>query len=177
LSPRDILPTRTPVTPPRRGSAGHPLNGAVPVKRELFKSSDVCELTQLQPYVLRSWEAEFPGLGRPAAAGAGRLYRRADVDLVLRIKELVFVEGLTLAGARRRLEEEQQEPATSVAAVAVNEALDEFARTKLREVRTGLEAILKIVSRDRDRASVPELELVAPATRTKNNAAKRRRAS
>ena len=51
------------------------------------------------------------------------MYRRADVELVLRIKQLVFDEGLTLAGARRRLEEEQQEPGTSVAAVAVNDVL------------------------------------------------------
>ena len=146
-------------------------------KRELFKSSDVCELTQLQPYVLRSWEAEFPGLGKPASGGAGRVYRRADVDLVLRIKELVFGEGLTLAGARRRLEEEQQEPSKSAVAVAFDDALDDFARTKLREVRTGLEAILQIVSRNGGGASVPELTLVAPASRAKATAAKRRRAS
>ena len=152
------------------------------VKRELFKSSDVCELTQLQPYVLRSWEAEFPQLGKPASNGVGRVYRRADVDLVLRIKDLVFREGLTLAGARRRLEEEEQSPGTSVAAVAVDRVLDEFARTKLREVRTGLEAILQLVSRGEHGSPVPELTLVAPAARAKSaavkgQAAKRRRAS
>ena len=79
-------------------------------KRELFKSPDVCEMAQLQPYVLRSWEAEFPGLGQPRRLAAARVYRRADVELVLRIKQLVFVEGLTLAGARRRLEEETGGP-------------------------------------------------------------------
>jgi DNA-binding transcriptional MerR regulator len=149
----------------------------VAAKRELFKSSDVCELTQLKPYVLRSWEAEFPGLGKPAATGAGRLYRRSDVELVLRIKELVFGEGLTVAGARRRLEEEQAGPAVSVAAVAVNDVLTDTARRKLRELRTGLEAILQILARDAGRTPVPELELVAPAARGKTNATKRRRAS
>lgn len=151
-------------------------------KRELFKSSDVCELTQLQPYQLRSWEAEFPRLGKPVTNGAGRLYRRADVDLVLRIKDLVFREGLTLAGARRRLEEEEQAPTTSMAAVAVDDVLDNFARTKLREVRTGLEAILQLVSRDGRGVSAPELTLVAPTARAKSapskgQATKRRRAS
>jgi DNA-binding transcriptional MerR regulator len=147
----------------------------VVAKRELFKSADVCELTQLQPYMLRSWEAEFPGLGKPAASGGGRLYRRADVELVLRIKELVFGEGLTLAGARRRLEEEQQGPRPSIAAEAMDEVLSGMARKKLRDVRTGLEAILKLLSDDRGRA--PELQLVAPVSRPKSPAAKRRRAS
>jgi hypothetical protein len=96
--------------------------------------------------------------------------------MVLRIKELVFIEGLTLAGARRRLEEEQQGPQLSVAAVAVDDVLDEFARGKLREVRSGLEAILKIVSRSAG-GSPPELELVPPASRSKSTVAKRRRAS
>jgi DNA-binding transcriptional MerR regulator len=141
----------------------------VAAKRELFKSSDVCELTQLQAYVLRSWEAEFPHLGKPATNGAGRLYKRTDVDLVLRIKDLVFREGLTLAGARRRLEEEDESPGTSVAAVAVDSVLDEFARTKLREVRTGLEAILQLVSRGAP-PPPPELTLVAPAVRVKGSA-------
>jgi DNA-binding transcriptional MerR regulator len=129
-------------------------------KRELFKSPDVCQLAELQPYVLRSWEAEFPGLGQPLAAGTGRVYRREDVELVLRIKQLVFVEGLTLAGARRRLEEEIGEP--PVVAVAMEDALGDLARTKLRQVRLGLEAIMAMLSRD----AGPELQLVAPTSAT-----------
>jgi DNA-binding transcriptional MerR regulator len=73
---------------------------------KLFKATDVCELAQLQPYVLRSWEKEFPGIGVQKADGQ-RLYRQSDVDQVLRIKQLVFSEGLTLSGARRRIEETQ----------------------------------------------------------------------
>ena len=60
----------------------------------------------MQPYVLRSWEAEFPDLGVAKAAGGARVYRRKDVEQVARIKHLLLVEGLTLAGARRKLEEE-----------------------------------------------------------------------
>lgn len=142
-------------------------------KRELFKSIDVCEMAQLQPYVLRSWEAEFPGLGQPAAAGAGRVYRRSDVELVLRIKQLVFSEGLTLAGARRRLEEAQEGP--SMAAVAVSNALDEMARSRLKQVRMGLEAILQLLSRDGELSSPSELQLVPPpsAPRSSGRSAKR----
>ena len=74
--------------------------------REWFKPSEVCELARLQPYVLRSWEIEFPGLGVQRTAGSPRVYRRSDVERVLRIRELVFGEGLKLAGARRRIEGE-----------------------------------------------------------------------
>ncbi len=75
-------------------------------KRALFKAAEVCDLVKVQPYVLRSWEAEFPALGVSKAAGAPRTYRRQDVEQVVRIKHLLLVEGLTLAGARKRLEEE-----------------------------------------------------------------------
>src|SRR3989441_11947527 len=75
-------------------------------KRALFKPAEVCEIVKVQPYVLRSWEAEFPALGVAKTAGTPRVYRRADVEQVARIKHLLLVEGLTLAGARRRLEDE-----------------------------------------------------------------------
>ena len=74
--------------------------------RALFKAAEVCDLLKVQPYVLRSWEAEFPDLGVSKAAGGPRVYRRRDVEQVARIKHLLLVEGLTLAGARRKLEEE-----------------------------------------------------------------------
>src|SRR3977135_1683610 len=69
--------------------------------RSLFKASEVCDLVKLQPYVLRSWEAEFPNLGVAKSAGTPRVYRRSDVEQVVRIKHLLLVEGLTLAGAGR----------------------------------------------------------------------------
>ena len=75
--------------------------------RSLFRQPEVCEIAQVQPYVLRSWEAEFPDLGVAKTEGGPRVYRRADVERVLRIKHLLFVEGLTLAGARRKLQDEQ----------------------------------------------------------------------
>src|SRR5256885_6087574 len=75
-------------------------------KRALFKAAEVCDLVKVQPYVLRSWEAEFPRLGVAKPGGAARTYRRQDVEQVLRIKHLLLVEGLTLAGVRRKLEEE-----------------------------------------------------------------------
>jgi DNA-binding transcriptional MerR regulator len=149
-------------------------------KRELFKAPEVCEMAQLQPYVLRTWEAEFPNLGKGSGMGP-RVYRRADVQLVLRIKQLVFGEGLTLAGVRRRLEEDADDGEPSLAAEAVDDVLDGMARSRLRGVREGLEAILRLL--DGEERGVPELELVAPPpkrstkTAAKAPAPKRRRVS
>src|ERR671924_2247028 len=82
--------------------------------RSLFRQPEICEIAQVQPYVLRSWEAEFPDLGVAKTAGGPRVYRRADLERVLRLKHMLFVEGLTLAGARRKLLDEQP-PGHSVA--------------------------------------------------------------
>jgi DNA-binding transcriptional MerR regulator len=114
---------------------------------KLFKAAEVCEMTQLQPYVLRSWEKEFPGIGLQKSVDSPRLYRQSDVDQVLRIKQLVFGEGLTLSGARRRLEEAEPAPAVTDEEVAeVLEALASDARTRIAHVRDGLRSILKVLS-------------------------------
>lgn len=76
-------------------------------KRAVIKASEVCDRAKVQPYVLRTWEMEFPELGVTKTPGGPRLYRPSDVEQVLRIRQLVFEQGLTLAGARRRLEEER----------------------------------------------------------------------
>lgn len=113
-----------------------------------FKAADVCEMAELQPYVLRSWEKEFPGIGVQKSAESPRLYRQSDVEQVLKIKQLVFGEGLTLSGARRRLEE-KGEPHSGAADEDVAEVLDALAsdaRTRIASVRDGLRSILKLLS-------------------------------
>jgi DNA-binding transcriptional MerR regulator len=127
-------------------------------KRELFKAADVCDVVQVQPYVLRSWEAEFPSLGQAGSGGGTRMYRRSDVELALKIKQLVFDEGLTLAGARRRLEEDDS-PSNGATASMVNEILGDRVRDRVRNVRDGLRSLLQMLSRDNPR----ELQLVSPA--------------
>jgi DNA-binding transcriptional MerR regulator len=110
--------------------------------RDVFKAAEVCEIAGVQSYVLRSWELEFPAIGTPRSPGGPRVYRRADVERILRIKDLVFTEGLTLAGARRRLEEEgaaSEGPAP--APVVVTEA-----RERLGEIRSGLRALLDMLA-------------------------------
>ena len=135
-------------------------------KRELFKAADVCQVVQVQPYVLRSWEAEFPQIGQVPAGGGPRLYRKSDVELVLRIKQLVFEEGLTLSGARRRLEEDEGD--NNGAAVLVNEVVGDRVREQLRQVKSGLQSILEMLSKNGEQQ--PELHLVAPSAPKKKPA-------
>ena len=127
-------------------------------KRDVFRAAEVCEVVQVQPYVLRSWEAEFPQIGQVPAGGGPRVYRRSDVELVLRIKQLVFEEGLTLSGARRRLMEDGG--AVDGPTVMVEEVLGDRVRDRLRHVKTGLQSILQMLSKDAGQHA--ELELVAP---------------
>lgn len=114
---------------------------------KVYRASEVCDLAQVQPYVLRSWEKEFPGIGVQKSPDSHKLYRQSDLDQVLRIKQLVFGDGLTLAGARRRLEEMQ--PALEAEAdgdvAEVLDALASDARTRIAHVRDGLRAILKVL--------------------------------
>ena len=114
---------------------------------KLYKAADVCDVAQVQSYVLRSWEKEFPGIGVQKGPDSPRLYRQSDVDQVLRIKQLVFGEGLTLAGARRRLE--AMAPARDSESSEVAEVLDALAsnaRTRIATVRQGLQSIRRLLS-------------------------------
>ena len=113
-------------------------------KLERLKAADVCQIAQVQPYVLRSWEAEFPDLGQPTNGGP-RIYGRADVERVLRIRELVYVEGLTLAGARRKLLEEQT---TAAETAGLDELLGSDARERILRVKQGLREIATILAKD-----------------------------
>ena len=128
-------------------------------KRALFKAAEVCDLAKVQPYVLRSWEAEFPDLGVSKSAGAPRVYRREDVEQVLRIKHLLLVDGLTLAGVRRRLEDESAPVAADVA--EIDELIGRNARERLTTVKRGLQSILDLLA---SRASIADDFQLAPQT-------------
>jgi len=142
--------------------------------RALFKATEVCEILHVQPYVLRSWEAEFPELGVAKSAGAPRVYRRADVEQVARIKHLLLVEGLTLAGARRRLEEEASPVAPD--APVLDELMGRHARERLTEVKRGLQSILDLLA-GAPVAAVTRESRPAVAKRSSGAAPKRRKLS
>jgi DNA-binding transcriptional MerR regulator len=80
------------------------------VAKSFYRIGEVSRLTDTKPFVLRYWETEFPMLQPVKSPKGHRLYRREDVDTVLRIKRLLYDEGFTIAGARRHLREESDAP-------------------------------------------------------------------
>ena len=127
--------------------------------RALFRAAEVCELVKVQPYVLRSWETEFPALG-VSKSGGPRVYRRSDVEQVIRIKHLLLVDGLTLAGARRKLEEDA---APDPSDAPFDDLISQRARDRLSEVKQGLRSILELLSSGAE-AAAPERGRGAPVT-------------
>ena len=76
----------------------------------LYRIGEVARLTELKPFVLRYWETEFPMLEPVKSASGHRMYRQEDVDMVRKIKRLLYDEGFTIAGARRHLREHNDVP-------------------------------------------------------------------
>ena len=133
--------------------------------RSLFRQPEVCEIAQVQPYVLRSWEAEFKDLGVAKTQGGPRVYRKADVERVLRIKHLLFVEGLTIAGARRRLQDEEVAPAPESA--ALDDLFTSDARERILSVRKSLRELAAMLAQT-PRAAETEFALEAPAAKPRS---------
>jgi DNA-binding transcriptional MerR regulator len=121
-----------------------------------FKIGEVCEITDTQPYVLRYWESEFPALAPAKNSSGQRIYRRRDIETVLRIKQLLYDEGFTIAGAKKRLESEMQgrvetpQPAPGNGGGAGDGAGRDDA---IKQVRDGLREILTLLERN-DRSRV-----------------------
>ena len=126
-----------------------------------FKIGEVCEITDTQPYVLRYWESEFPALAPAKNSSGQRIYRRRDIETVLRIKQLLYDEGFTIAGAKKRLEtelagrqetpapvEQSEGPAAVATATSAAPGAGDHAVQALREVRVQLREILTLLDRN-----------------------------
>ncbi|MDA0999916.1 MAG: MerR family transcriptional regulator [bacterium] len=97
------------------------MHPAIPDKL-FFKIGEVAELTGTKPHVLRYWESEFKVL-RPAKGESGqRVYRRKDVELIFAIKNLLYEENFTIAGAKRQLSRQRSPRGAAEASVAEEEA-------------------------------------------------------
>jgi len=115
--------------------------------KKLYKIGEVCRMADVQPYVLRYWETEFPALAPNKSGGGQRLYTKREIDIILRIKQLLYSEGFTIAGAKKKLETEMEggaapapAPVTAAAAKPSRQSNDALANVK-KELR----AILKML--------------------------------
>jgi DNA-binding transcriptional MerR regulator len=119
-------------------------------EKRLFKIGEVCRLADVQPYVLRYWETEFPPLAPNKSGGGQRLYTQREIDIVMRIKALLYSEGFTIAGAKKKLEAEIEgggAPAAAEVAAEVRGAPPrrDAATKALVSVKKELTAILRML--------------------------------
>jgi len=106
-----------------------------------FRIGEVATLCRLPAYVLRFWESEFPQL-KPVKSSTGqRMYRKRDVESVLRIKQLLYEQGFTISGARQRLRAENKSDKTQTAIPFPAQPTPE-----LQHIRQGLREILDMLS-------------------------------
>jgi DNA-binding transcriptional MerR regulator len=122
------------------------------IEKDFYRIGEVSRLTNLKPFVLRYWETEFPMLEPVKSPSGHRLYRQEDVEMVLRIKRLLYDEGFTIAGARRHLREQngggESEGATGAASGgAVDGAAQLLSRKMLLDLRDTLRAFLTLLER------------------------------
>ena len=76
---------------------------ALPEGQDSFRLNEVCKLAKVQPYMLRFWTTEFSGLEAGKSGTGQRYYTREQVELILEIRRLLFDEGMTIAGAKKKL--------------------------------------------------------------------------
>jgi DNA-binding transcriptional MerR regulator len=109
-----------------------------------FRIGEVADLTGVKPHVLRYWESEFGSFRPSKSRNQQRLYRQRDVELVLRLKDLLYNQGFTIAGAKKKLREKLAEDGLQLG-LPLNSAperrlLDEI-RGDLRRLRQSLEIL------------------------------------
>ncbi len=103
-----------------------------------YSISEVARMTRLEPYVLRFWEKEFPMLKPRKNRGGNRIYQKSDIDLVNRIKHLLYKENYTIEGARNRLRQIKPTPAKKDLM-----ATSKF-QTLIGDIRKDIEDLLKL---------------------------------
>ena len=126
------------------------------IEKDFYRIGEVSRLTALKPFVLRYWETEFPTLEPVKSPSGHRLYRQEDVEMVLRIKRLLYDEGFTIAGARRHLREQNgdgENSATvgsggaSASSAAAEGTAQLLSRKMLLDLRDTLRAFLTLLER------------------------------
>jgi DNA-binding transcriptional MerR regulator len=137
-----------------------------------FRIGEVCDLIKVQPHVLRYWETEFPMLAPQKNRAGQRVYRRKDVEMVLRIRNLLYEEKFTIAGAKKRLLDEghrsgprvkveppvKVDPQVRIEPQDVRPPPDDITQEVIPQVTSEVDPEVKLVER------VPELEPPLPSS-------------
>lgn len=126
-------------------------------KKLYYKIREVCEIVGVEAHVLRFWETEFPALSPPKTKTGQRIYRPKDIDLLFRIRKLLYEDGFTIPGARKQLSaaDNSQTGAEIAESAEVRETPHTESRPEpppvselLRKVRLELENILTLLDRE-----------------------------
>ena len=117
------------------------MNRPVSVERLYYRIGEVSRVTGLKPHVLRYWESEFKVIKPHKGGSLQRLYRKKDLDLILKIKKLLYDEGFTIAGAKRKIRDFEKEGPEPVKLKLIEKRGDGKDRNLLLTVREELEAI------------------------------------
>ncbi len=123
-------------------------------KRLYYKIGEACKALDIQPYVLRYWETEFPALSPSKSRSGQRVYSEKELAIIRRIKELLYGEGYTIAGAKKRLESELESgaldgdgiPAPGEAADVAPVAEEPAAELPLRPAKRAAKSAAPVVS-------------------------------
>jgi DNA-binding transcriptional MerR regulator len=120
------------------------------IKKLYYSIGEVSEITGLKPYVLRYWETEFKQLNPPKNRAGNRTYRQKDIDIILRIKDLLYNKKFTIEGARQQIRQELQEPSLETVAsdpvidVSQNDEMEKL-RSVMVQIKQELQTILDII--------------------------------
>jgi DNA-binding transcriptional MerR regulator len=122
-------------------------------KKLYYKIREVSEIIGVEAHVLRFWETEFPSLSPPKSRTGQRTYRPKDIELLLRIKKLLYEDGYTIAGARKRLSSDRAASDRDVVAqrpqpVPTAKPQRKSGSERLTKVKTELENILTLLDRE-----------------------------
>jgi len=127
--------------PEKKSAVKHRADEVLIPDKLYFRIGEVATLCHLPAYVLRFWESEFPQL-KPVKSSTGqRMYRKRDVESVVRIKQLLYEQGFTIAGARQQLRGESKSDKTQSAI-----PFPSHSSTEIQHIRQGLREILTLLS-------------------------------
>ncbi len=110
-----------------------------------YRIGEVSRITGLKAHVLRYWESEFRVIKPYKAGSLQRLYRRRDLELILKIKKLLYEEGFTIAGAKRKIRDMEREESRKFRLRLVEQRSEEKERELLFAIREELKGIQKML--------------------------------